>query len=189
MKGIATVDCPTTDAVRDALAQGNALRATRATRANDTSSRSHAICVLTLTDHEGTRRGALRLVDLAGREHRGDLQNHDSVRLEEAKEINQSLGALKECIRIQLLNSRVPPGGKLAHVPIRTSKLTTLLKDCFEGAAMSFIAHVAPLRSTARHTVSTLEYSAAMLQATRAQRERTGFADVERWSPKKLAVR
>ena len=109
--------------------------------------------------------------------------------LEEAKEINQSLGALKECIRIQLLNSRVPPGGKLAHVPIRTSKLTTLLKDCFEGAAMSFIAHVAPLRSTARHTVSTLEYSAAMLQATRAQRERTGFADVERWSAKKLGVR
>ena len=36
--------------------------------------------------------------------------------------------------------------------------------------------------------ISTLEYTAAMLQATRDKRERAGFADVERWSNKKLGT-
>ena len=45
--------------------------------------------------------------------------------LEEAKSINLSLSALGKCINALAENS--------AHVPVRDSKLTRLLKDSFGG--------------------------------------------------------
>ena len=56
----------------DLIAQGNRLRTTQATESNDTSSRSHAICQVTLRRASGRLLGKLSLVDLAGSgEHRG----------------------------------------------------------------------------------------------------------------------
>lgn len=48
--------------------------------------------------------------------------------LEEAKSINLSLSALGKCINALAENS--------AHVPIRDSKLTRLLRDSFGGATL-----------------------------------------------------
>lgn len=50
--------------------------------------------------------------------------------LEEAKSINLSLSALGKCINALAENS--------AHVPVRDSKLTRLLKDSFGGETFSF---------------------------------------------------
>ena len=51
--------------------------------------------------------------------------------MEETKQINVSLNALKECIQARTLAS-APGSAHNTHVPYRRSKLTLLLKDIFE---------------------------------------------------------
>lgn len=129
-------------------------RTTHATEANDTSSRSHAICQIMLRDKDtGKLRGKLSLVDLAGSERGSDTKSHNRERRTESSEINTSLLALKECIRAL--------GSSSKHVPYRASKLTLILKDCFTSAmAMTtMIATVSPGASSADHTINTLRYA------------------------------
>lgn len=109
------------------LQAGNVERTTHMTEANDTSSRSHAICQIMLRDRSSDKlRGKLSLVDLAGSERGTDTKSHNAQRRGESAEINTSLLALKECIRALDSNKN---GEK--HVPYRSSKLTLILKDCF----------------------------------------------------------
>lgn len=131
-------------------------RTTHATKANDTSSRSHAICQIFLRDKDSTKlRGKLSLVDLAGSERGSDTISHNRQRQTESSDINTSLLALKECIRA-LDSGR----GSVKHVPYRASKLTLILKDCFTSslARTSVIATVSPAASLANHTLNTLRY-------------------------------
>ena len=105
--------------------------------------------------------------------------------MEETRHINQSLGNLKECIRLQLARA----SGERAHIPYRNSKLTMLLKECFEEAAQTrtvFVSHLSPLHSSVAHTLNTLDYTVAMIEATRAERERAKFEGPEKWSRKKV---
>ncbi|KAI9190315.1 hypothetical protein H9P43_001749 [Blastocladiella emersonii ATCC 22665] len=104
-------------------------RRTRATFKNAGSSRSHAVCVVSLHRRGGVDAydsgddeeenpeadfsfdaqslpdglllgpNTLLIVDLAGSERRGDQMHHDAVRTEETRITNQSLATLKECIR------------------------------------------------------------------------------------------
>lgn len=132
-------------------------RTTHATEANDTSSRSHAICQIVLRDKETSKlRGKLSLVDLAGSERGSDTKSHNRQRRTESSEINTSLLALKECIRA-LDSGR----GTSKHVPYRASKLTLILKDCFTSnlARTAMIATVSPGASSADHTINTLRYA------------------------------
>lgn len=132
----------------------NRKRTTHATEANDTSSRSHAICQIVLRDKESQKLiGKLSLVDLAGSERGSDTKSHDRQRRTESSEINTSLLALKECIRAL--------GGSSKHVPYRASKLTLILKDCFTSslARTTMIATVSPGASAADHTINTLRYA------------------------------
>lgn len=132
-------------------------RTTHATEANDTSSRSHAICQIILRDKaSGKLCGKLSLVDLAGSERGNDTKSHNSQRRTESAEINTSLLALKECIRALEDNKM---GNK--HVPYRASKLTLILKDCFTSAQAktTMIATVSPGASSADHTLNTLRYA------------------------------
>jgi kinesin family member 2/24 len=109
------------------LRAGNAERTTHTTEANDSSSRSHAICQITLRDRRNEKLlGKLSLVDLAGSERGMDTKSHNAQRRGESAEINTSLLALKGCIRALDSNKK---GEK--HIPYRSSKLTKLLKDCF----------------------------------------------------------
>ena len=134
-------------------------RTTFATEANDTSSRSHAICQVLLRDRSTSKlRGKLSLVDLAGSERGTDTKSHNRDRRTESAEINKSLLALKECIRALDTNNG---GGNNRHVPYRGSKLTQVLKDCFTHnlARTTMIATVSPGSSSADHTVNTLRYA------------------------------
>ncbi|KAL7464037.1 hypothetical protein ACHAXS_004376 [Conticribra weissflogii] len=134
------------------MAQNN--RTTHATEANDSSSRSHAICQILLRDkNSGRLKGKLSLVDLAGSERGTDTKAHNKSRRAESSDINTSLLALKECIRAIDSESK--------HVPYRQSKLTLILKDCFVSklARTAMIATVSPGSSSTDHTVNTLRYA------------------------------
>mmetsp|Transcript_14087 Transcript_14087/g.20814 ORF Transcript_14087/g.20814 Transcript_14087/m.20814 type:complete len:552 (-) Transcript_14087:62-1717(-) len=141
----------------DFIVEGNKARTTHSTEANDTSSRSHAICQIMLRDNDsGVLLGKLSLVDLAGSERGSDTKSHNSQRRNESAEINTSLLSLKECIRALDMNKS---GTK--HVPYRGSKLTLILKDCFTSsqAKTTMIATVSPGASSADHSLNTLRYA------------------------------
>ncbi|XP_024995748.1 kinesin-like protein KIN-UB [Cynara cardunculus var. scolymus] len=154
------------------LRLGEAHRVAANTKLNTESSRSHAILMVhikrSVTDMESEissendhtlhmsntskppiiRKGKLVVVDLAGSErvHKSGSEGHT---LEEAKSINLSLSALGKCINALAENS--------AHVPVRDSKLTRLLKDSFGGTARtSLIVTVGPSPRHRAETASTI---------------------------------
>lgn len=153
IKGLSEVRANTAEDFLQVIERGQSQRTTRATEANDTSSRSHAICQVFLRDTNTAKlKGKLTLVDLAGSERGNDTKSHDSKRRSESAEINTSLLSLKECIRAL--------GQKGAHVPYRGSKLTLLLKDCFSPSSKTtMIAMVSPGSSSTDHTINTLRYA------------------------------
>ena len=141
----------------DLIERGNSFRTTHATEANDTSSRSHAVCQINLRSKSSSRLlGKMSLVDLAGSERGADTKSNDRQRRTESADINKSLLALKECIRA-LDSSK---SGNI-HVPYRGSKLTMVLKDCFTSnlAKTTMIATVSPGSSSADHSINTLRYA------------------------------
>ena len=130
-------------------------RATEATDKNGVSSRSHAVCQMSITS--SSKRGLLTLIDCAGSERRHDSMYHSSERQKESSEINASLYSLKECIRARANNSSV--------VPFRSSSLTRILKESFvrEGARLCVIACVAPNATDTNHTMETLKTVASIV--------------------------
>lgn len=155
--GLQEVEANEPDKFLSILEAGNQERTTHTTEANDTSSRSHAICQITLRDRQTDKlRGKFSLVDLAGSERGTDTKSHNQQRRAESADINTSLLSLKECIRALDMNKK---GAK--HVPYRGSKLTLILKDCFtsEKARTTMIATVSPGASAADHSLNTLRYA------------------------------
>ncbi|MBA0583195.1 hypothetical protein Gorai_014064, partial [Gossypium raimondii] len=153
------------------LRTGEAHRIAANTKLNTESSRSHAILMVHVkrsvlgaedvipseTDKSShfakppkplVRKSKLVLVDLAGSErvHKSGSEGH---MLEEAKSINLSLSALGKCINALAENS--------AHVPVRDSKLTRLLRDSFGGTARtSLIVTIGPSPRHRGETTSTI---------------------------------
>jgi len=151
--GLQEVRAATAEEFLRVIEEGHSQRTTRSTEANDSSSRSHAICQVFLRDTDtGKLQGKLTLVDLAGSERGSDTKSHDSKRRSESAEINTSLLSLKECIRAL--------GQKAARVPYRGSKLTLILKDCFSSdSKTTMIAMVSPGASSTDHSLNTLRYA------------------------------
>jgi len=130
-------------------------RASCATDANAASSRSHAVCTLTMS----SSLGKLMLVDCAGSVWKKDSINHTRERQHEGSEINSSLHALKECIRYASVRQTVP-----SHV-YRGSSLTKVLADSFRHADrshFSILCTVSPCASDTEHTLSTLRIGASL---------------------------
>lgn len=158
--GLVELEATNPESLLEILHAGNTERTTHVTEANDTSSRSHAICQIFLRDkRRGTAvpllRGKLSMVDLAGSERGTDTNAHNAQRRGESAEINTSLLALKECIRALDTNTK---GEK--HVPYRSSKLTLILKDCFtsDRAMTTMIATVSTI-----HRKLSLRFTMLML--------------------------
>lgn len=98
--GVSEIKAETTSEVLELLYLGNKNRTTEATDANDESSRSHAILLVTVEHKErdsGTdaevKVGKFSLIDLAGSE-RASNTNNTGIRLVEGANINRSLLAL-----------------------------------------------------------------------------------------------
>ena len=120
VEGLIRIQIESIDQFNDLLSYGDQYRATATTNANETSSRSHAICLITLTDNILKSQSNLILVDLAGSERSTASEGQALQRFEEMKSINSSLSALGNVIHA------LSEGKK--HIPYRDSKLTRILQ-------------------------------------------------------------
>ncbi|KAM3322921.1 kinesin-like protein KIN-UB [Capsicum chacoense] len=172
LPGATVVEIRDQQSFLELLRVGEAHRYAANTKLNTESSRSHAILLVQIkrsvpgreadfsaeTDHSShlatnykppmLRKGKLVLVDLAGSE-RVNKSGSEGHMLEEAKSINLSLSALGKCINALAENS--------AHVPVRDSKLTRLLKDSFGGTSRtSLVITIGPSPRHRAETASTI---------------------------------
>ena len=150
------VDVSNEERVGALLQRAMAQRAVGATAANDQSSRSHMVFMLTLEGVNETTgqkmSGALNLVDLAGSERLAKSQA-SGERLKETQAINKSLSALGDVIAAL--------GAREAHVPYRNSKLTFLLQNSLSGAGKALmLCNVSPSSDNASESLCTLRFAA-----------------------------
>ncbi|KAH6840809.1 hypothetical protein B0I37DRAFT_438230 [Chaetomium sp. MPI-CAGE-AT-0009] len=149
--------------------EGNKARTVAATNMNETSSRSHAVFTLMLTqkrfDPETKmameKAAKISLVDLAGSE-RATSTGATGARLKEGAEINRSLSTLGRVIAAlaDLSTGAKKKKGAAGQVPYRDSVLTWLLKDSLGGNSMTaMIAAISPADINYDETLSTLRYA------------------------------
>lgn len=150
--------------IKDLIDLGNKSRTTAATRMNETSSRSHAVFTIILTQRKydvdakrwGEKVSKISLVDLAGSE-RADSTGAEGVRLKEGATINKSLTTLGKVISALETNSK-KKGSQ--HIPYRDSVLTWLLKENLGGnSKTAMIAAISPADINYDETLSTLNYA------------------------------
>ena len=150
------------------IKRGAQCRTTCATKLNEISSRSHAIFIIIVEQNEITvnqngndseqinniKIGKLNLVDLAGSE-RVRISGAEGQRLEESKNINQSLSALGNVISALTDSKRIRK-----HIPYRDSKLTRILEDSLGGnCKTTMMAMISPALEHYSETVSTLKFA------------------------------
>lgn len=141
---------------------------------NETSSRSHAVFTLVLSQRrkdeqtglEAEKVSRISLVDLAGSE-RANSTGATGSRLKEGANINRSLTSLGKVIaalaQASMDASKTPNSKKKVsvaaeHVPYRDSVLTWLLKDSLGGnSKTAMIAAISP--ADYEETLSTLRYA------------------------------
>uniref|UniRef100_A0A2K5RQP6 Kinesin family member 24 n=1 Tax=Cebus imitator TaxID=2715852 RepID=A0A2K5RQP6_CEBIM len=141
-----------TQYILQVILKGSKERSTGATGVNADSSRSHAIIQIQIKDSAKRTFGRISFIDLAGSERAADARGSDRQTKMEGAEINQSLLALKECIRAL--------DQEHTHTPFRQSKLTQVLKDSFIGNAKTcMIANISPSHTATEHTLNTLRYA------------------------------
>ncbi|KZT12755.1 kinesin-domain-containing protein [Laetiporus sulphureus 93-53] len=157
------------DEVKEIVLLGNSRRTQSPTHANETSSRSHAVLQVHITQAPRTASiteqrtmATLSIIDLAGSERAAATTNMGQ-RMVEGANINKSLLALGNCI-----NALCESGGALRHIPYRNSKLTRLLKFSLGGNCKTImIVCIAP---TSLHFDDTQN---ALVYAERATRIKT----------------
>ncbi|KAI8336206.1 hypothetical protein BC941DRAFT_58400 [Chlamydoabsidia padenii] len=158
------------DDINGLMDEGNKARTVAATNMNETSSRSHAVFTVFLTQKrldemtklETEKVARISLVDLAGSE-RANSTGATGARLKEGANINRSLTTLGKVIaglaEQSVADSR--KGGKKAKdnfIPYRDSVLTWLLKDSLGGnSKTAMIAAISP--ADYDETLSTLRYA------------------------------
>ena len=152
--------------IQHLMDEGNKARTVAATNMNETSSRSHAVFTLTVTQRrhdEETRMDTekvakISLVDLAGSE-RATSTGATGARLKEGAEINRSLSTLGRVIAA-LADLSTGKKRNMSMVPYRDSVLTWLLKDSLGGNSMTaMIAAISPADINFEETLSTLRYA------------------------------
>lgn len=154
--------------IENLMDEGNKARTVAATNMNATSSRSHAVFTLMLTQKkldtetkmEAEKVAKISLVDLAGSE-RATSTGATGARLKEGAEINRSLSTLGRVIAaLADLSTGKKKKGAAAQVPYRDSVLTWLLKDSLGGNSMTaMIAAISPADINYDETLSTLRYA------------------------------
>ncbi|KAI7877349.1 kinesin-domain-containing protein [Lichtheimia hyalospora FSU 10163] len=155
------------DDINHLMDEGNKARTVAATNMNETSSRSHAVFTLHLTQKrkdeltklETEKVARISLVDLAGSE-RANSTGATGARLKEGANINRSLTTLGKVIA-GLAEQSMNEGKKKkkeAFIPYRDSVLTWLLKDSLGGnSKTAMIAAISP--ADYDETLSTLRYA------------------------------
>lgn len=159
--GLVELKPSSAEEVKEIVLQGNLRRTQSPTHANETSSRSHAVLQVHITQSPRTASlteertmATLSIIDLAGSERAAATTNMGQ-RMVEGANINKSLLALGNCI-----NALCESGGAIRHVPYRNSKLTRLLKFSLGGNCKTvMIVCVAPTSNHFDDTHNTLVYA------------------------------
>jgi len=150
----------------EVLHEGTNNRTTAATLMNLTSSRSHAVFTIHLTQttrteeqmNVATTTSKFTFVDLAGSE-RMKKTGAEGERAREGIKINEGLLALGNVINALADEDRLAKE-KSVHVPYRQSKLTRFLQDALGGNSQTFfLACVSPSDTNVGETLSTLRYA------------------------------
>ncbi|KAM8886441.1 uncharacterized protein AB9W97_013530 isoform 2-T4 [Spinachia spinachia] len=150
--GLRDVRVDSVGSLLEVISRGTEERTQGMSGVNPVSSRSHALLQIQLRDANQHIAGRMWFVDLAGSEKASDTKKPDRQSRMEGAEINQSLLALKECIRSL--------DQEQSHTPFRQSKLTQVLKDSFVGDSMTcMIANISPGHWATEHTLNTLRYA------------------------------
>eukprot|EP00041_Stephanoeca_diplocostata_P037451 m.1418900 g.1418900 ORF g.1418900 m.1418900 type:complete len:1551 (-) comp25038_c0_seq31:1267-5919(-) len=143
---------------------GGKYRATASTNMNATSSRSHAVFTIHITQtleeegEEHTKVSKVNLIDLAGSE-RSDSAGTTGQRLREGSAINKSLHTLGKIISLLAEKGQTSRRRKI-FVPYRDSVLTWILKDSLGGNSKTgMLATLSPCEENYAETLSTLRYA------------------------------
>ena len=158
--GISEQVAETPQEVMYLLHKGNKERTQEPTKANKTSSRSHAVLQVNIKQRnkvrvhsQEIRLGKLYMIDLAGSERAAQTQN-TGKRMVEGAHINRSLLALGNCI------NALSEKGSTKYVNYRDSKLTRILKDSLGGNSKTvMIAHISPASIHFEESRNTLVYA------------------------------
>ncbi|CAF0714801.1 unnamed protein product [Brachionus calyciflorus] len=158
--GISELVAETPEEVMYMLHKGNKERTQEPTKANKTSSRSHAVLQVNIKQRDKVRAqsqeirmGKLYMIDLAGSERAAQTQN-TGKRMVEGAHINRSLLALGNCI------NALSEKGSSKYVNYRDSKLTRILKDSLGGNSKTvMIAHISPASIHFEESRNTLVYA------------------------------
>ncbi|CAC5401185.1 KIF1 [Mytilus coruscus] len=154
------------DDINNLIDEGNKARTVAATNMNETSSRSHAVFTIILTQkrHDATTNltgekvSKISLVDLAGSE-RADSTGATGTRLKEGANINKSLTTLGKVISA-LAECATKKKKKDNFIPYRDSVLTWLLRENLGGnSKTAMIAALSPADINYDETLSTLRYA------------------------------
>ncbi|XP_075696287.1 kinesin-like protein KIF24 [Rhinoderma darwinii] len=174
--GLREVPVISVDFLLEVIMKGSRERSTGATGVNSDSSRSHAIIQIQIKDDRNRKLGRMSFIDLAGSERASDARESDKQTKMEGAEINQSLLALKECIRAL--------DQEQAHTPFRQSKLTQVLKDSFIGNSKTcMIANISPSHIATEHTLNTLRYADRVKELKRGMKCNTSCTGRGRAAP------
>ncbi|AIO00188.1 kinesin, putative [Leishmania panamensis] len=148
------------------LRKGNASRQTAETRMNETSSRSHAIIQITVSQEFASVEKkdlecVVSLVDLAGSERQTKTES-SGQQFDEARKINHSLLMLGRA-----LNSFSERKGSDVFISLRESKLTRLLSESFGGNSKTWmLATVSPTAFNLTESISTMDYATNAMAIT-----------------------
>lgn len=176
--GLRSVEVDSPVEVSEIMAKAALRRATASTNMNAVSSRSHAICTLTVTilpkssssssnkhdnggdASDGEMTAKLTLVDLAGSE-RIKRTGAEGKRMKEGININKGLFVLGQVVStLSEMGQQADGTSSSAHVPYRDSKLTRLLQDSLGGNSRTImVACVSPADSNSEESLNTLRYA------------------------------
>ncbi|CAG9323475.1 unnamed protein product [Blepharisma stoltei] len=135
------------------LTKARKQRSEAQTSCNAHSSRSHCLFQLKINGRKGIEEinGTLNLIDLAGSEKLKN-SNAEGDRLEETKNINRSLSALRDVIQALV--------EKRGYIPFRNSKLTTILQNSLggDGKTLMFV-NISPLAINLQETIYSLLFA------------------------------
>eukprot|EP00756_Hemistasia_phaeocysticola_P036257 Hpha_TRINITY_DN16631_c1_g1::TRINITY_DN16631_c1_g1_i2::g.178895::m.178895/K10396/KIF5; kinesin family member 5 len=174
------------------LNEGQRKRVVRLTEMNASSSRSHAVLLITLYD-AGRVRGRVTVVDLAGSE-RLKRTKSDGQRRKEAQAINLSLTCLGNVVHA--LGEKRP-----GHVPYRACKLTRILRHSLCADTLTrVIITISPSLADVPETLTSLHFGLRALSARPTPATPTlshstprgaaggGSAEAQRWERRCLAL-
>lgn len=161
VKDLANIRVTCVEEIMHIIFAGLKVRATHETKMNNTSSRSHTVFTITVTQTDKLTLesvyGMLNLVDLAGSE-RLKKSESQGARLKEALHINTSLSALGKVV--MALDSNSSTDVSSHHIPYRDSKLTRILQNSLGGNSYTTVmAAIHPCPRYYDECLSTLQFA------------------------------